>query len=218
MKKFILFHCVCFLLASISYAQISSGSVYFGGSIGGSSVKQESSISSTEGKRSSINISPSVGLAVKDNLIAGINFIYSNDQSKSYLNWQDHKNNTYGGGIFLRKYFPIIKRLYFFGEGGLDYTQYKYETPAGTGSYYAKRTTKTVSAGIFPGLAFNIYKSFYIETAFPILLELGYNQTNDLTTNFGSTTTTKDKGIFLQSYLSNSSYLNFGVRFIIPKK
>lgn len=218
MERFTLLTIAIFLFASITKAQITKGSIYLGGSIGASHVKQEVDNSTTEGKRSSILINPAVGIAVKDNLIVGIDFDYSNSSSKKFLNYGDYKTTDWATGIFIRKYVPLVKRLYFFGQSNLNYNHYKYEVPSTTSSYFSKTVQNTIEASFYPGLAFNVSKSFFIETTFPALVQIGYTRSTNTNNSYGSTVSTKEKGLFFSSQLSNSSYLNFGVRFIIPKK
>jgi Autotransporter beta-domain len=160
-----------------------------------------------------------VGFAVKNNSIAGVDFNYSNSSSKKFLNYGDYKSTNWAIGIFGRKYVPIIKSLYFFGQTNLNYNHYSNETPSsGNNSYFSNTTQKTVEASLYPGLTFNISKSFYVETAFPVLIEIGYSQSTNTSNPYGTTITTNDKGAFFNSELTNSNYLSFGLRFIIPKK
>jgi len=129
------------LFASVTNAQIKKGSTYLGGSIGFSSSKLEPNNSSTNGKSKSVSINPAVGVAVKNNLIAGINLNYGHGNSKGFQSSQDYKNSNYGAGVFMRKYWSVLNRLYFFGQSDLGYTHsnYKYLPTAG---YSYDYTTK----------------------------------------------------------------------------
>ena len=219
MKKAALVSLGIFMLASITNAQIKKGSIYFGGNISGSTVKQNTDNSTPEGKRHTVYISPAAGVAIEDNLIAGVDLNYSNSQSKNYLGYQDYKTHTYGGGVFLRKYITIANRFYFFGETDLGYSQYKYQSlTSAFNSYFSQTTQKTISSRLYPGLSLNVWKSFYIETSFPDLIELGYAHSTSQSNSFGTTVVSKDHNLFFDAGLLSSINLNVGLRFIIPKK
>ena len=219
MERFTLLSNAILLFASITKAQITKGSVYLGGSIGASTTTQESSLSTTEGKSKGFSINPTIGTAVKNNLIAGVNLNYSHGKTEHFLNNQDVERNGYGGGFFLRKYFPVANRLNVFRESGLNYFYQKWEYLPMPGYNYSSTSRQDfVSANIYPGLAINVFKSLYLETAFGNILQIGYSSSNSSTSNNGSIATTKQKDFSIQSSLFNSTNLNVGVRFIIPKK
>jgi hypothetical protein len=144
-------------------------------------------------------------------LIAGIDLNYLHSRSEN-LSTQDNKVNAYGAGVFLRKYFPISNRFYAFGQTGLGYFSQKYDYLQSPSTY----EQHSISANLYPGVAVHVFKSLYLEAAFNNLLQIGYSSTTIRLVNAGTTTKQKDFGI--QSSLSNGSYLNIGIRFIIPKK
>lgn len=65
MKKITLLSFAAILFTSVLNAQISKGSVYLGGSISGSTLKDERSTSPDEGKIKTLVINPQVGVAFK---------------------------------------------------------------------------------------------------------------------------------------------------------
>jgi hypothetical protein len=205
------------LFASVTNAQITKGAFYLGGSIGASSTKQETGNSSTEGKSTLFSVNPALGVAVKNNLIAGIDLNYLHGSIENLSGNQDNKRNGYGAGIFLRKYFPISNRFYVFGQTGLGYFSQKNEYIQ-TPGYPFTLTNKqhSISASIYPGVAIHVFKSLYLEAAFNNLLQIEYS--NSTTEGNFPSTSQKQKDFTIQSSLSNGSYLNIGVRFIIPKK
>jgi hypothetical protein len=219
MERITLLSIAIFLFASITKAQITKGSVYLGGSIGASSAKSDNSNSSVEGKSSWFSINPAVGTAIKNNLIAGINLNYEHGKTENFNGNQNNKNNSYGGGFFLRKYYPLSNRIYVFGESGLRYFYQKWEYLQTPGyNYTSVNKQNFVSVNLFPGLAIHVTKSFYLETTFNNLIQIGYSNSKSTSNYLGSITTSKQNGVSIQSSLNNGSYLNIGVRFIIPKK
>lgn len=219
MKKITLVSLLVILSATIINAQISKGSLYLGGSVGASSYKQDNSNTTTKGKQKSIFFSPALGVAIQNNLIAGINFSYSSASSKDFFNYTDYNTHAFGAGVFLRKYYPIIKNLYFFGQSDLGYSQYQYEYPVTISNPYTSSSkNQYITTKLSAGIAFHLFKSVYIETGFPTLIELGYSKSTITNNSSGQTWTSKTQGAYIQSYLINSGSLNFGIRFIIPKK
>jgi hypothetical protein len=216
MERIILLSVTILLFAAITKAQITKGSVYLGGSIGASTSKQENNNPTLEGKSSWLSINPAVGIAVKNNLITGVDLKYLHGSSKNFSS-QDNKRNGYGAGLFLRKYFPLSNRFYVFGQTGAGYFSQKNEYIQ-TPGYPFTITNKqhSISANIYPGIAIHVFKSLYLEAAFNSLLQIGYSSSTT-EGNFPSASQ-KQKDFSIQSSLSSGNYLNLGVRFIIPKK
>jgi hypothetical protein len=210
---------VCF--SFLSNAQIRKGSFYLGGDIGYSSQKEErinpAGGMNNEGEQKSISFSPSIGMAVKENVFAGIDFTYANNESENLSSSNNYKTKALGAGIFLRRYFPVANRFYLFGQVRLGYLDRESDM---TSTFNADRTQEdswSLQAGLFPGLSYNIYKSLYLEMGLNNLLQIGYeNIDRTETRTFGGTFSTERKSFFLQSSLANSG-LNIGVRFILPK-
>jgi len=219
MERITLLSIIIFLFASIASAQITRGSVYLGGSIGGSTSKIQNSGSSEEGKSTSLSINPAVGVAVRNNLIAGVSLYYSHGKNEHLSYTQNNRFNSYGGGFFLRKYYPLSNRFYLFGESGLGYSYDKWEYLQTPGSIFTSvNKGSSVYATVFPGLAIHVTRSFYFEAAFNDLLTVGYSGSRSTSNNAGSISTSKRNDFLFQSSLTSGSYLNIGVRFIIPKK
>src|SRR5450432_479199 len=111
MRKFtFLFLVITFLFTVTTNAQIKKGSVFLGGDIGGSTQKTKdngTAINSQDG----LSISPVFGKAIKENLILGADAIFSlyKDKDANPVPYTNQRNNSYGAGIFIRKYKPIRK-------------------------------------------------------------------------------------------------------------
>lgn len=208
-----------------SNAQITKGSVYFGGSIGYSNVKEESRSSTnptvTEGEQKSINISPAVGVALKENLVFGVDFNYGKSTQENINGAIKNDNKFVGAGIFVRRYFTLAKRFYAFGEISTGYADVESNQGGGSGgSNLYESNGWSVGATLYPGISYNVTKAFYLEMSFANLLSLNYTKAKQTTNNTfgGGSVTTERKGFSISSSLQNGNYLNMGVRFIIPKK
>jgi hypothetical protein len=191
----------CFLLALTcaltSQAQIDKGSVLVGSNIGYSQGKSkfEQSIAAT--KINTFTISPSFGVAIKENLVAGVRFAYSKQTQKSTLeanSTYDVDNKSYGGGIFIRRYVPVINRLYVFGEGTAAYTSVKQTS---TQKYYnskmeQKTTGYSTGLSFTPGISYGVCKKFQIEGGFNSLFSAAYVKTKTT----GTTSNTQKADLF----------------------
>lgn len=215
MERIILLSITILLFATVTKAQITKGSVYLGGSVGFSTKSEEINGSSTERKSTSFSINPAIGVAIKNNLIAGIDLNYLHSKSNN-ISTENNKVNTYGVGVFLRKYFPISNRFYAFGQTDLGYLSQTYDYFQSTGYTTSTYKQHSISANLYPGIAIHVFKSLYLEAAFNNLLQIEYSSTTIRLISSGTITKQKDFGI--QSSLSSGNYLNIGVRFIIPKK
>ncbi len=162
-------------------AQINKGSVLSGTNIGYSQTKSENITAvGTNFKIQSFKVSPSVGVAIKENLVAGIRFDYLNSIQKSNFNPSTHKqdNKNYGGSLFIRRYVPLISRLYVFGEGSASYNVVRDKYVENNNSYTNERKGKGWNTGLHvtPGIAYGICKNFQIECGFNSLLSVTYEK------------------------------------------
>ncbi len=81
MKKIVLTFFSISLCSLFASAQITKGSFLLGGGISFGEFKSESD--ANEYKYSSFGISPSLGFAIKDNQVMGLNLSYSKNKSES---------------------------------------------------------------------------------------------------------------------------------------
>jgi hypothetical protein len=220
-QKFLLVLVCVFSLAATTHAQINKGSVWLGGSIGYNQSKQELSQTVTA-KTSSLSINPAIGKAVKDNLVVGIKLVYGRDKSENSSSYLiESKSDSYGGGIFVRKYIPVVNRLYVFGDANASYisskgknTEVDYNT-----NLRVKTTTKgwTGGIGLTPGVAFAINKSFQLETTLNNLFGIAYysSKTSSSSSSFYPRKSSQfTTGIFTDGKVE----FNIGCRFLINSK
>ena len=186
--KFSLFFLFVLTCLVTSHAQIDKGSVLLGTSIGYNQVKTKNETSISNVKTQSFIVSPSVGIAIKENLVAGIRFDYMKNTQKSDFDFSNHYNQEskyYGGSIFIRRYVPLVSRLYVFGEGSASYTITR-ETA--TQTYYTndfKRKVKGWGTGlhITPGISYGVCKKLQVELGFNSLLNAGYEKSKSTSNN-----------------------------------
>ena len=209
MKKILLITLSIFMIGISSQAQIKKGASIIGGSVGFSAGKV--SLYGKKYKDWSTLISPSYGFAVKENLILGFEGFFGSgeDENMEYT----LRNKGYGVGVFTRKYQPLGKGFYLFGQAGLrgGFNRYLY---AYTSNYAANRILKNYSltASVYPGISYAINRKLHIEAALPDLLYIQYNKESTLY-EIGNYTN-KSQQFSLGSSLSGLSTLSVGLRFV----
>jgi hypothetical protein len=201
-------------------AQISKGSRYLGGSVAYSQSKEEDTAPTAYNENKNFIIAPAMGFALKENLITGIDFFYSSSESINRAPGNTiGKTRSAGVGVFMRRFYPIAKKFYAFGQARVGYFD-KHATIAGiTGSTSSSTTDGWgLEAGIYPGITYNIAKAFYLEMGFNNLLNISYAKEERTVVVFGNPSTFKQNSFSIGSSLSSGHYLSVGARFIIPKK
>jgi hypothetical protein len=211
-QRFLLSFIFVFTCMVATRAQISKGSAWLGGSIGYSQSKDKTGASTTSTKQNSFYISPAIGTAIKENLILGVSVSYSRYISK-YGSTTDNKGRTYGGGIFLRKYWPVVNRLYIFGEAKAYYSAYR-STDKNNSTGDVKVTGWDGGVALTPGLSYAITNNLQLETGFNSLFSTRYQKRN-ITNGFSKS---ENSSFGSGMSLDNASQIYLGFRILINKK
>jgi hypothetical protein len=209
---------VCMFFVS-TQAQIGKGSAWLGGNIGYSQSKSDY-VNSPDQKTEVLQFSPSVGTAIKENLIAGISLGYTENTQKNTNpngNYAKTTSKYYGGGIFIRRYIPVVTRLYLIGEATAYYNSGKITTTEVYSTVNSKVTTKSwnTSLSFTPGISYGLTKKVQLETGFNSLFAVGYGKSKrNLTGSSKETSESFSAGINLE----NKSTFYIGFRFLINTK
>ncbi len=212
-KKSLLIATIASMTFFYSNAQIKKGAIFLGGDIGGSAQKTKTNITTTD-KQTGITISPVWGKAIKENLIlganAGFNF-YTNDNTGTASN---QKQNSYGLGIFLRKYKQVGKSGFsLFFQGGIGSSYYTLKTK-GPAAYFDDIKRYNITVNAYPGISYTVNKKLQLETGFNNLLTLNY-YTEKRDIGGGSPLKSKTNGFNISSSLNNLSSLYVGFRVLL---
>ncbi len=153
-----------FLFATlVSDAQIDKGRVQIGGDLNVTDIHYSETNSTNN--FTNLTIRPSIGRFYAINKLAGLflNFAYYNTNAG--------KTYTYGGGVYFRQYKQVVKSLYVFAEeqGGVTYNR---NSSIPTSSV---RNSYQITAGIRPGIAYDLTKRMQLELAYNDLLSAYYN-------------------------------------------
>src|SRR4051812_14967137 len=119
MNKILPLALLCLFFSSATDAQIKKGSLLLGGDISFSKNKgsydyQPSYDYSTKG----LTLNPSLGVAIKENTIVGAGLSYGKTWFQSSNSNSDRKSDGKGAQLYIRKYMPLGKGFYLFGQSG----------------------------------------------------------------------------------------------------
>lgn len=201
---------LCTALTPEARAQIKKGDILLGGNLSFYHARDEgaNSVGSSE---TIIGLYPSFGKAIKDNLVLGLNLEYSQVHWKAnaapeYLNNTD----TYGGGVFVRRYKYLGSGFSAFIQGDLNYLYTKQKQRNSGGTTTSNLKTNAINAGFDPGIAYAISKKIQVETGFQNLVYANYSHsksssydTADPTPIPGTTSHSYSFGTTLSSALQN---------------
>jgi hypothetical protein len=210
--------CFIFIFSALFVnAQITKGSLLLGGGIGYNSHKNDTNAGTSISKQNNFFISPAIGVAVKENTIVGGD-LYFGTQLQENINNNNAKYtlNSYGAGMYIRKYLPVAKRLYIFGQGrmGANYSNGK---SAQAVDYKSTSKGYDVNIGIYPGVSFQVNKKLHLETGFNNLLYAQYSQTKTKTFSFGNETSSTINSFSAGTNLNSFSSLYVGFRLLLAK-
>ena len=218
-QKFLLASVIALLLSLTTKAQIGKGSLWLGGGIGFNSSKEYDD-TSTYNKIHGYSVNPAIGKAISENTIVGIDLSYSHNETESKsTNYYTSKVKTdsYGAGIFIRRYVPIISRLYIFGHAraGVGFSK---ETDTYQDNVRESKTWGP-SLNFTPGISFAVNKKLQLETGLNNLFYIGYSHSKiTYTPTTGGLTNRESNSFSANASVSGNTPLYIGIRFLINNK
>jgi len=197
-----------------SFAQLSQGSIVVGGNLSFSagSSKTEYSNSTVDGPKTvNFSIMPNAEYFLTENFSAGIGMGYSlvKNTSKSTNTETVNKTGSFQISPFVRKYFPLGDKAFFYGQVGADFGFGKTTNESKTGNITVSSESKNqqISLGITPGFRYNVTEKIGLEAG------IGFIGFNHSVNSSGSGNNKVD-------HISNSfqfqiapNYLVFGIRY-----
>jgi hypothetical protein len=222
MKKHFYLLIFFFAITFCGHAQMKKGDILLGGTIGFNSQKSSSSNpSSYEQNATLVNLTPSIGKAIKDNLLVGIDltWAYIKTTQGSSPDVYTNKSTTYGAGFFLRRYKSLGNGFAIFLQsrlGGSYNTQKDEYESSPNPTYYTKGYAFDLS--FYPGIAYAITKRVQLETGFQNLVDANYSHsktTSATDPNANATTESKSNGFSIQTSLSNNFAFAVGIKVLL---
>ena len=195
-------------------AQVKKGAVVIGGNAGYARYELE-----TEGNlpdkstQKYFTVSPAVGVAIKDNLIFGADFIYGSSKG-AQTNNSGQVIKTRGAGLFVRKYLELGRRFYLFGQSKLGASYNTQHTDNGSTSYDNKGYS--ITFGIYPGISYQLNTSWQFEMGINDLIFTSYSHNKQIQKANGTfISESKSKSFNISTTASSLSNLVFGFRFFM---
>jgi hypothetical protein len=214
MKKSTLLLFSILWMSAYAEAQIRKGSFLLGGGIGFSVARSPGPLGTQEQR--GLNISPSLGLAIKENLVLGLSGQYASSDTKIGNNPYTQYSNAYSAGMFVRKYMLLANRFYLFGEGGLNFRRVRDKSEYN--GVVNSITNKSVNLTFYPGLAYAIHKNFHLEVGLNNLLTLGHSWYKEVQTLQTGTQVNKGSATYFSTNFSAASPLTVGFRIVLGGK
>lgn len=219
MKKLYLFFCLI-LTGFISNAQIGKGTIMLGGNLSYDKLSSSTN-GATSQKSTDLGLNPSFGKAIKDNLILGFDVTYGHGTS-SEQGVYDQTSNSFGAGIFLRKYKFLGNGFYLFGQsrlgGAYSHGSSPNPNPSGTPNFETNDVTNSfnLSLGFEPGIAYALNSKWQLEIALPDFFAVNYSHLKE-TVTYSSQPTNVDVTNNFSAYstLSGTNDISIGVRYFI---
>lgn len=196
------------------------GSLLPGGNIGFYTNNNESSAG--KNKMFNLNIAPSVGIAVKENIFVGVNFGYYYSHARYTNNLSGYidssRQNGINYGLFGRYYKPLKHNFSIFLQADLGgKNAWGKSSSSGAAAKY-NSVSWGINAGLTPGISYGISRKLQLEAGFSNIAAISYS--NDETSVSGSTTGNQKQSNFgVYTNLNNyTSQLYLGFRLLLPKK
>ena len=203
---------VSLLTVCVTYAQIKQGTTLLGGDLLFSRMNTWDDGNSHANTTTSIYISPSVGRAIGDDLVAGIAAGYGQTTAKTFSQSPFiFRTKSYGVNLFVRRYRNVAGGLSVFLEAALQ-GQYTDQTQTDRATAIVNQHTKiyTATLGLDPGLAYAVSSRLWLEAGFQNLLYAQYQ--HNRTTAEGAPGSKQD--IYNIGSLLGSSGVSLGFRFL----
>ncbi|SMO65635.1 outer membrane protein [Chryseobacterium rhizoplanae] len=214
MKKILLAGAVA--LFGLSNAQIAKGTTYLSGSVGYSQVESNNG----NDKKENFNVLPTVGYFVNTNLAIGLGVGYQTEKNTltstfgNTVSESVTKQPAFVVAPFVRKYWTLSDKLYFFGQLAVPMQFGKTETETNSvttvGNTVVTNSTSTeakytkIGVTVKPGLDYFLNKNWSIEAT---IGEFGYSnykpKDGDATNNY--------------NFGLNLSSVTFGVKYVFAK-
>jgi hypothetical protein len=157
----------------IANAQIKKGDILLGGNVN-FSTSNVKPINNYPGDQTSFGIYPSIARAVKDDLIVGLNLSYAHSRLKNGNPATISTGDSYGLGVFVRKYKSLGANFALFAEGNLSGVYQQNNTYPDGGPKPPASKGYSINAGFYPGLAYFISRHVQLETGMQNLASASY--------------------------------------------
>jgi len=212
MRKLLLTLITLVSFSFMASAQFGKGSVLLGGQLSYNSSESPFYPGSDQSYTHSGNFGVSVGKAVSENAVLGINLNFSPYSTNSYYsntnNLLEYSYNTYSAGVFYRVYKTLGKEFYLFGEAGAAYIGMHSTSKDVSNQISASGSSNGASAYFMPGIAYKISKNFFLDLSIPNVFNF-YYLGGSASNSYGGHTSTVSVSTSLSSNPLNALSIGF---------
>ena len=205
---------------SFSNAQITKGNLFIGGDVYlAISNTNNTNANSDISRSSNFGFSPTIGWVTKENLVVGAS-ILTNFSSNNYANSDNYnRSRRIGAGVWMRKYLPLGKSFYLFGNGRLSVQSLYNSNSSFAQPNFYKDKGYSINVGFVPGIAYQVNKRLFLDAALNNLFSLDYERKNTEYQNSGSPNIKRSTNFFnLSSGIGSGTPLQVGMRWMIVRK
>ena len=152
-------------------------------------------------------------MAVKQNLIAGFDLGFTHGRYEPSVTAVQHVN-TYGVGVFVRRYKELGKGFYLFGQArvGLSYGTAKLTDTQQALNSSSQKVFSTY-LGFYPGISYTLSKKLQVEAGFSNFALIRYDHSTQSYSN-NAITNSSDSFLFSSS-LSNFAGPTIGLQVLL---
>lgn len=188
-------------IVCIAQAQIKKGDILLGGGINFNSQNTKPPPNLAVTNQTAVNVSPSIGIATRDNQLIGFNLAYAHAKTENTGN-PTAKTDSYGAGFFLRRYKTLGSGFFLFAEGNFMgyYIHQKNNYYTGVGNFTDTKGYN-LSLNFYPGVAYAINSHVQLETGFQGLFYASYGHSKTTITGYSDM---KSNDFNLGTALNNS--------------
>jgi hypothetical protein len=225
MTRILLTLILVFCISFMARAQFKKNDILLGGQLSYSYnsstyTQPNASFPTNDSKSNYGNITISLGKALNENTVVGINLSYTPSSSTNYPSYNGniplkYQSNGYNAGIFYRKYKSLGKEFYLFGEASAWYSWSDQSGKDSIGEKLISGSSWSVGIDLYPGIAYRISKHLFLELSVPNLFYAGYSKSNSAN-QYGTASevqTTKNDQLIISTSLSSNPLNALGIGF-----
>lgn len=201
-------------------AQVNKGEIVLGGNIGYQDQASNGVTPPSPTTFHNLNINPSIGKAIRENLVLGLDLSYSHGSSGSGSGSQAQYSNASNGffaGVFLRRYKGLGNGFYLFGQAeiGSGYSHTSTDNPASVETSY-RSNSYSASFQLYPGIAYALNRHWQIEAGLPNFFAINYSHTRETMVYSGQNEQPGTNHYFsINSSLTGNNQFTVGIRYFI---
>ena len=209
---------ILFVVSFGASAQIKKQSTLLGGQLFYSNNKNQ--VEDLNQKSESATISVSIGKAIKENRIVGVNLGFSPIRQSNYMNNGDTTKlifNRFDLGLFYREYKKLAKDFYFFGQVDAAYITANQKEHYRIAAADVKSTQRGGFISLTAGISYQVFRKMQLEVTMPNILGLQYLATK-IDSQIPQVKDSKQEQMLFYSNLNNNTnlgWLGVGFRFVL---